>query len=493
MADAGRWDGSAERAVLVGVDLTSGGRRSRPVLDRARRAAVRPDADELEESAAQEADRSDGAGVPAINSPGLDAEESLAEFRELVRSAGGEIAAELMQRRSRLDPATLIGQGKVEEIAGVAASTNADLVLFDHDLSPTQLRNLEAALPCRVLDRTQLILDIFARHARTREGQLQVELAQLEYMLPRLSGRGKSMSQLGGGIGTRGPGETQLETDRRKIQRRIDQVKIDLEAVRRVRRQQRQRREAVPVPTVALVGYTNAGKSTLFNRLTGAHVLQSSRMFATLDPKLRAVELPSRRKVLLSDTVGFIRNLPHTLVTSFRATLEEVEQAEILLHVRDASSTYGEEQKAQVEKVLDELEALSKPQIEVLNKIDLLDAHEREGLAEREQHRHPEVTVSAQTGEGMEALLEAIDRVLFSDPLIETEMRVPQSDGSALAAIDAGMVVHERKYEGNLVRLKVSGPASLVGRLRKYRVRDGQEPASGDDQDLRRLSEAERQ
>jgi len=479
MADAGHWEGSAERAVLVGVDLTTSGRRSRPTLDGARKAAVRLNEDE---------GLTGGDGGPASRSlsgesPGLDAEESLAEFRELVRSAGGEIAAELMQRRSRLDPATLVGQGKVEEIAGVAASTNADLVLFDHDLSPTQLRNLEAALPCRVLDRTQLILDIFARHARTREGQLQVELAQLEYMLPRLAGRGKAMSQLGGGIGTRGPGETQLETDRRKIQRRIDQLKSDLEAVRRVRRQQRQRREAVPVPTVALVGYTNAGKSTLFNRLTGAHVLQSSRMFATLDPKLRAIELPSRRRVLLSDTVGFIRNLPHTLVTSFRATLEEVEQAEILLHVRDASSTYGEEQKAQVEKVLDELEALSKPHIEVLNKVDLLDPHEREGLADREQHRYPEVAVSAQTGEGIEALLEAIDKVLYSDPVIETEMRVPQSDGSALAAIEAGMVVHERRYEGNLVHLKVSGPASLLGRLRKYRLRDEQ-GARVDDKDL---------
>ncbi len=378
-----------------------------------------------------------------------------------------------MQRRARPDPATLIGAGKVEEIAGVAASTNADLVLFDHDLSPTQLRNLEAALPCRVLDRTQLILDIFARHARTREGQLQVELAQLEYMLPRLTGRGKAMSQLGGGIGTRGPGETQLETDRRKIQRRIDQVKLDLDAVKRVRRQQRQRREAVPVPTVALVGYTNAGKSTLFNQLTGAQVLQSARMFATLDPKLRAIELPSRRRVLLSDTVGFIRNLPHTLVTSFRATLEEVEQAEILLHVRDASSTYGEEQKAQVEKVLGELDALGKPRIEVLNKIDLLDPQEREGLAAREQPRHQaEVLLSAQSGEGVDALLAAIDKALFSDPVIETELRVPQSDGAALAAIEGGMVIHTRAYEGNMVRLTVSGPASLVGRLRKYRSSD---------------------
>jgi GTP-binding protein HflX len=416
--------------------------------------------------------------APIAPGAGLNAEESLAEFRELVSSAGGTLAAEVLQRRPHPDPATLIGSGKVEEIAGIAASVNADLVLFDHDLSPTQLRNLERLLPCRVLDRTQLILDIFARHARTREGQLQVELAQLQYMLPRLAGRGKQMSQLGGGIGTRGPGETQLETDRRKIQRRIDQLKLDLDAVRMVRKQQRQRREAVPVPTVALVGYTNAGKSTLFNTLTGAQVLSSSRMFATLDPKLRAIELPSRRKVLLSDTVGFIRNLPHTLVTSFRATLEEVGQAEVLLHVRDASSTYGEEQKAQVEKVLGELEVLSKPRIEVLNKIDLLGEEDRAAFIAR-THAGPkgvsaldaEVAVSALTGEGSEALLRAIDEALKSDPIIEAELRVPQREGAVLAAIDAGMIVHEREYEGNLVRLSVSGPASLIGRLRRFRTR----------------------
>jgi GTP-binding protein HflX len=403
--------------------------------------------------------------------PGLDAEESLAEFRELVSSAGGQVAAELLQHRPRPDPATLVGSGKVEEIAAVAASTQADLVLFDQDLTPTQLRNLESALPCRVLDRTQLILDIFARHAHTREGQLQVELAQLEYMLPRLAGKGKSMSQLGGGIGTRGPGETRLETDRRQIQRRIDKLKLDLDSVRRVRKQQRQRRESVPVPTVALVGYTNAGKSTLFNCLTGAGMLVSPSMFATLDPKLRVIALPSRRKVLLSDTVGFIRNLPHTLVTSFRATLEEVELAEVLLHVRDAASTYGEEQKAQVEKVLGELEVLGKPRIEVLNKIDLLGGHERDGLSARSQAGN-EVAVSARTGEGMGALLAAIDRALHSDPVIEAELRVPQQEGAVLAAIDAGMVVHSREYEGNLVRLVVSGPASLMGKLRKYRLRD---------------------
>jgi GTP-binding protein HflX len=414
---------------------------------------------------------SSGSAELAQSSTELDAEESLAEFRELVSSAGAVVAAELSQRRARPDPATLIGTGKVEEIAGIVASVGADLVLFDHDLTPTQLRNLEAALPCRVLDRTQLILDIFARHARTREGQLQVELAQLEYMLPRLTGKGKAMSQLGGGIGTRGPGETKLETDRRQIKRRIDHLKLDLESVRRVRKQQRQRRESVPVPTVALVGYTNAGKSTLFNRLTGAQVLQSSRMFATLDPKLRAIELPSHRKILLSDTVGFIRNLPHTLVTSFRATLEEVAQAEVLLHIRDSVSTYGEEQKSQVEKVLDELESLAKPRIEVLNKIDLLSDHERSGLLER-TGSSDEVAVSASTGEGLDALLAAIDQALHSDPVIEAELRVPQQEGGVLAAIDAGMVVHSREYEGNLVHLTVSGPASLIGRLRQYRLRD---------------------
>jgi GTP-binding protein HflX len=469
--------GTPERAVLVGVELGVRKRSNRAGMSGARSGAMRVDSavderlspEETAQSGAEPLILRDSGSFPqslARTSPGLDAEESMDEFRELVASAGAQVAAVVTQHRSRPDPATLIGAGKVEEIAGVAASTEADLVLFDHDLSPTQLRNLEAALPCRVLDRTQLILDIFAGHARTSEGQLQVELAQLEYMLPRLTGRGKSMSQLGGGIGTRGPGETKLETDRRRIQARIDHLKGELDSVRRVRKQQRQRRESVPVPTVALVGYTNAGKSTLFNCLTGAQVLESSRMFATLDPKLRAIELPSRRKILLSDTVGFIRNLPHTLVTSFRATLEEVAQAEVLLHVRDAASTYSEEQKAQVEKVLAELDMLSKPRIEVLNKIDLLGAHERQGLESR-----GEVVVSALSGEGMEALLKAIDQALRSDPIVEAELKVPQHEGGVLAAIEAGMVVHSREYEGNLVRFKVSGPASLMGRMREYRTR----------------------
>jgi GTP-binding protein HflX len=239
----------------------------------------------------------------------------------------------------------------------------------------------------------------------------------------------------------------------------------ELDSVKRIRRQQRQRRESVPVPTVALVGYTNAGKSTLFNRLTGAGVLESSRMFATLDPKLRAIELPSRRRILLSDTVGFIRNLPHTLVTSFRATLEEVERAEVLLHVRDASSNYGDEQKAQVEKVLGELEVLDKPRIEVLNKIDLLTPEERAGIGTRGI-----VTVSAYSGEGMAGLLAAIDEALVADPLVDAELIVPQSEGGALAAIEAGMVIHSRAFEGDDVHLTVRGPASLVGQLRRFQA-----------------------
>jgi GTP-binding protein HflX len=452
--------------VLVGVDISSRIASRRPGADGARAAA-------LASSGLDEEDAVSTVGLPRLTSgefgtgsTALSADASLVEFSELVESAGASVIAQVMQRRSRPDAATLIGTGKVEEIAGIASANNADLVIFDHDLTPTQLRNLESLLPCLVLDRTQLILDIFARHARTREGQLQVELAQLEYMLPRLTGRGKTMSQLGGGIGTRGPGETQLETDRRRIQRRLVHLRGQIDSVKKTRRQQRQRREAVPVPTVALVGYTNAGKSTLFNKLTGAGVLASARMFATLDPKLRALELPSRRRILLSDTVGFIRNLPHTLVTSFRATLEEVERAEILLHVRDASSAYGDEQKSQVEKVLGELEVLGKPRIEVLNKVDLLTADERTGLNSRGL-----VTVSAHTGEGIEGLLAAIDEALTADPLMDAEMVVPQSEGAILAAIEGGMTIYSRAFEGDLVHLAVRGPTSLVGRIRQELVK----------------------
>ncbi len=392
----------------------------------------------------------------------------MAELHELATSAGAEIVGKVIQRKDRPDPATLIGKGKLEEIAAAAKMAEADLVIFDHELSPSQQRNLEREIHCRVLDRTQLILDIFARHARTREGQLQVELAQLEYLLPRLAGRGKEMSQLGGGIGTRGPGETQLETDRRKIYRRIRHIKQQLEDVRKIRAQQRQRRESVPVATVALVGYTNAGKSTLFNALTKAGVLASSKMFATLDPTLRGVTLPSRRQVLLSDTVGFIRNLPHTLVSAFRATLEEVQRAELLLHVSDATSPTAGEQAAQVETVLRELEAGEKPRLKVMNKIDLLAPKQRESLVDDDATVH----VSAAKGINLDHLLEAIDRRIQNDPLSRVKLRIPQSEGKALALLEGKARVYAREYRDGVVELEAQAPESLVRKLKAFVLAD---------------------
>jgi len=390
----------------------------------------------------------------------------MAELRELATSAGADIAGEFLQSKHKPDPATLIGRGKLQEIAGAAGSSGAQLIIFDHDLSPSQQRNIEDIIHARVIDRTQLILDIFARHARTREGQLQVELAQLEYLLPRLSGRGAEMSQLGGGIGTRGPGETQLETDRRKIYRRVRHVKEQLENVRRIRAQQRQRRESVPVSTVALVGYTNAGKSTLFNALTRAGVEESKRMFATLDPTLRAVKLPSRRSVLLSDTVGFIRNLPHTLVSAFRATLEEVQRASLLLQVSDITSPYGREQESQVESVLEELEAHRQERIRVLNKIDLLPPLVREDLRDSAESVH----VSAKSGAGIGRLLQAIDERLQQDPVSRVRLRVPQREGKALALIAAKARVCGRTFRDGSVDMEIEAAESVLRKLQKFVV-----------------------
>ena len=450
------------------MELTGGpGRALSPAARQAR------DAAKLRNSDLDATDDVFGGGaLSAAESDSLTFEARIAEFEELARSAGATLVATLRQRRLRADPATLVGSGKLEEIDAVARSSEADIVLFDRDLTPSQLRNLEAKLPCRVIDRTQLILDIFARHARTREGHLQVELAQLEYQLPRLAGRGRSMSQLGGGIGTRGPGETKLETDRRRINARLDHLKLQLESVRRIRRQQRQRREAVPVPVVALVGYTNAGKSTLFNALTEAGVLESARMFATLDPKLRQIRLPSRRKILLSDTVGFIADLPPNLVSSFRATLEEVERAELLLHVQDAASPTRAEQRVEVLKVLQELDVETTPILDVLNKIDLLP----EAAAWPREERA--VAVSGLKSLGLDQLLQAIDGLLTRDPLLEVEMRVPQSDGRALAAIEAGATLESKRFEGNLAYLRAIGPTSLLRRYRRYFLRDEASPAT---------------
>ena len=393
-------------------------------------------------------------------------EESLDEFRELARSAGAQIAGEFVQHRDQPDPATLIGKGKLQEIAGAVASSQADLVLVDHELSPSQQRNIESEVDARVIDRTQLILDIFARHARTREGQLQVELAQLEYLLPRLTGRGAEMSQLGGGIGTRGPGETQLETDRRRIFRRIRHIKGQLEDVRRIRSQQRQRRESVPLPTIALVGYTNAGKSTLFNALTDAGVLASTKMFATLDPTVRAITLPSRRKVLLSDTVGFIRGLPTTLVSAFRATLEEVQRAALLLHVSDVTSPIAHEQQKQVDQVLDELGVMSTPQIRVMNKIDLLPEVQRRSLADAANTAY----VSAAHKLGMERLMAVIDEQLQIDAIQCLRIRVPQNEGKLLAEIEARGRILKRAYRESAVQMEVEAPESLARALRPFAI-----------------------
>jgi GTPase len=444
-----------ERAFLVGIDYRVRARRARGGNSSA---AI--------SQAAEDGTLLGGVSSKAPAIPQFSAEESLEELRDLALSAGAQVAGEFLQHRDKPDPATLIGKGKLEEIAGAAASVAADLLLFDHDLTASQQRNIEKVVNIRVIDRTQLILDIFARHARTREGQLQVELAQLEYLLPRLGGRGIEMSQLAGGIGTRGPGETQLETDRRKIDRRIRHVKSQIENVRRVRGQQRQRRESVPVATIALVGYTNAGKSTLFNALTQAAVLESPKMFATLDPTIRSVTLPSRRKALLSDTVGFIRSLPHTLVTAFRATLEEVQRASLVVHVSDASSPLSAEQDAQVERVLQELEAERKPRLHVMNKIDLLPARQRDSLRDDAKTIH----VSAARGIGTTTLLERIDEMLSDDAISRIRLRVPQKEGKTLALLEARSRIYSRAYKDGLVELEAEAPESVVRRVREWVV-----------------------
>jgi GTP-binding protein HflX len=387
--------------------------------------------------------------------------ESLEELAELARGAGAEIAGTMMQIRDSADPATLFGEGKIEEIEREAKALGASLVVVDASLTPGQHRNIERATGLRVIDRVQLILDIFARHARSREGQLQVELAQLNYLLPRLAGRGTELSRLGGGIGTRGPGEQKLETDRRRIRQRISRIEESLEAVRRERQMRRRNRRGVPLGTVALVGYTNAGKSTLFNALTRADVEASSRMFATLDPTVRTLRLPSKRRVLLSDTVGFIRDLPPGLVAAFRATLEELEEASLILHVIDVSSPHSTEQEDEVDKVLKELGLEDRPRLRVMNKIDRLSENEREAI----RAANGGVLVSALDGTGLDHLIAAIDRQLPFDPIVRLHLRVPLSDGRRLAAIRAGGRVIESEVHDSEMWIEAELPESVAQRI----------------------------
>ncbi len=358
-----------------------------------------------------------------------------------------------------------MGRGKVNEVRASARALRANLVLFDHDLTPTQLRNLEQALDLKVIDRTQLILDIFARRARSREGQLQVELAQLSYLLPRLAGRGTVLSRLGGGIGTRGPGEQQLEYDRRRLRARIRTLRHAIERVRAQRALHRARRRDQQFLTVALVGYTNAGKSTLFNVLTRAQVTTSSRLFATLDPTVRALKLPSRRRALLSDTVGFIRNLPPHLVAAFRATLEELSEASLLLHITDASDSRRDSQDAAVEGLLETLEVAATPRLHVWNKVDLLDDFGRKRLPAGLR----DLAVSALSGEGLGTLIDRVDQALEKDPLVEADFDLSPADGERLALLHRAGAVLSTRYEDNRVRVRVRVRESVRERLQTGR------------------------
>jgi GTPase len=394
----------------------------------------------------------------------LSAESSLDELAGLAAAAGARVVLRVSQERPKPDPATFLGRGKLEAVAVACDEVDVDVVIFDNELSPAQLRHIEERLDRKVVDRTQLILDIFARRARTREGKWQVELAQLKYLLPRLVGAGLALSRLGGGIGTRGPGETKLETDRRKIRQRIHQIAQDIDQVRRRRAQLRERRQKQSVPTVALVGYTNAGKTTLFNRLTHGEAAANDALFVTLDPLVRQVRLPDRRALLMSDTVGFIDRLPHTLVAAFRATLEEVAEADLILHVIDSANPERERHIAAVLSVLQDVGAADVPRIEVYNKCDLLEAGE---LARLRAANPAGLFISARRGDGRIELLETVSSRLALDIRRVTLEFDPRSveDRERIARVYRHARVLSHVGTHDRVSIEAEVPRRLLSRL----------------------------
>ncbi|MCX7973165.1 MAG: GTPase HflX [Candidatus Aminicenantes bacterium] len=375
-----------------------------------------------------------------------EAPDSMMELELLAKAAGAQVVAKVFQYRTQVSPKYFIGEGKVEEIAQLKEETEANLIIFDHNLTPIQQRSLEERIKARVIDRTQLILDIFAQRARSSEGKLQVELAQLTYLLPRLTGKGRALSRLGGGIGTRGPGEKKLEEDRRRILKRINKINQEILKLQKRREIQRQARRESPVPLVSLIGYTSAGKSTLFNSLTKESTLVSPNLFATLDPLLRRVELADGTYFLLSDTVGFIRKLPIELVTSFRATLEEIEEASCLLHVIDLASQRVEEQIEAVEKTLVEIGINDIPIIRVYNKIDLL-PNRLELLSLNDRSDNHSVYISALTGEGLDQLLLKLRTLLF-ERFQFFKLKIPRNQAELVASLGRWSLI-TKKIESN--------------------------------------------